>query len=225
MNDLEVYLIILLKLTIGFSIIVLYINFINRNQLSQSSSIDLIGNFVLGAIIGGSIYLDDLAITKYIGIMLVAIVFLGCLNFVSRRVKFLRKPILGKPIPLIKNGHFLVENFRTNKSQFDIIDVTSLLRMQKIFSLHDIKFAQLENNGNLTVVKEHEDNISTLVLKEGLILKEEVKKIGKNVSQLLVELGQLKIINIAEVFAAEWSSKGLFVVMNDGTVKHNFKDN
>lgn len=56
------YGLVVIKFLIGFFVVIAYFNLSGKSQISQLSPIDLIGNFILGGIIGGVIYSDTIAI-------------------------------------------------------------------------------------------------------------------------------------------------------------------
>ena len=60
------FLIIALKLLVVFICIVLFLKITGKTSLSQMSSIDFIGNMILGGIAGGIIYNPKLTIYDFI---------------------------------------------------------------------------------------------------------------------------------------------------------------
>lgn len=60
----EYYGLVLVKLIIGFLIVITHLNISGKTQLSQMTPIDFIGNFVMGGIIGGVIYSEAIPITS-----------------------------------------------------------------------------------------------------------------------------------------------------------------
>lgn len=206
----------IIKLFIGFAIIIPYINYANRNPLAQVTTVDMVSNIILGTIVGGTIYSKNIEIWRYTLNVMIGVSVIEMVNVISRSIEMLRKPILGKPIKLIKDGEFLVKNFKEKFNKMDIVDFMTLLRESGVYSLREVRFSQLEQNGKITTIKYGQKNISYLVIKDGKILQEGLENIGKDVSWLLNKLDRFGNITLDEIFVAEWSEAGLFIVKNNG---------
>ena len=61
MND---FLLLTIKLLIGFLALIIIINITGKGNLAPTSASDQIQNYVLGGIIGGVIYNNDISISK-----------------------------------------------------------------------------------------------------------------------------------------------------------------
>lgn len=214
--ELSYYFNIVSKLLIGTLILLFYVNLFTKKQFSQMTPLDFTGNFILGSIVCGPLHSEDLSFTTYIIQIFIGLFIVEFLDMLGRRIHLLRKPILGKPFLLIKDGRFLIENWKKNKNQLDVFDIASILRTQEIFTLQGIRYAQVESNGQLTVLKKKQESMSAIVFKEGKILKEELAYLEKDADWLLAELASLSI-PVEEVFAIEGTQKGIFVIKNDGT--------
>ncbi|CCP07651.1 hypothetical protein BN440_2635 [Erwinia amylovora MR1] len=111
------YAIVLTKFIIGFFVVISHLNFSGKTQLSQMTPVDFIGNFVLGGIIGGVIYSDAIPMHQYILVLLIGVSLISLLNWVSKHIWFFRSFTIGEPIPIIKNGKFLVDNILKRKTK------------------------------------------------------------------------------------------------------------
>nr|WP_269845028.1 YetF domain-containing protein [Wohlfahrtiimonas populi] len=98
----------------------------------------------------------------------------------------------------------------------DIISIASTLRSQGILSFQEIRFAQIEPNGQLTVIKMHEPLPSVIILVNGEILVSELEKINKSKEWLETELKKQNVNDSQEVFLAEyWNNKVKFVLKSN----------
>lgn len=111
----EYYLWVLAKFLVGFIIVILHLNVTGKTQLNQMTPVDFIGNFVLGGIIGGVIYNQDIPIYQYIIVLLIGVCLISLLNWVCKHVSFIRMFAIGEPIPIMKDGHFLMDNILRKK--------------------------------------------------------------------------------------------------------------
>ncbi|RUT24521.1 hypothetical protein C0V97_09200 [Asaia sp. W19] len=212
------YLWVILKLVIGFSLIISYLNITGRNQIAMMSAVDLVGNFILGGVVGGILYNDKLPILHYIALLILCILLMALFNYLSRKIPDLRKRTIGEPITLIRDGRFLIENFEENASRIDLKDVATALRMQNIFSFDNIDFAQIETTGHVSVImKDDAKKPSRFLVHRGDILEEELKSLGRDETWLRGELRALGLQKLEEVFLAEWVGDHMLVVLMDGT--------
>lgn len=217
-----VYLWVILKLVIGFSLIITYLNITGRNQIAMMSAVDLVGNFILGGVVGGIIYNDKLPILHYIALLVLCILLMALFNYISRKIPDLRRRTIGEPIPIIQDGCFLIENFKENASRIDLKDVATALRMQNIFSFDDIDFAQIETTGHVSVImKDDAKRPSRFLIHRGEILEDELEILGRDEAWLMAGLGTLGLHDPKEIFLAEWVGDHLLAVDLTGKVHRN----
>ena len=218
------YLWVILKLVIGFTLIISYLNVTGRNQIAMMTSVDLVGNFILGGVVGGILYNDKLPILHYIALLILCIALMALFNALSRKIPGLRKRTIGEPITIIRNGRFLIENFKENASRIDMKDIATALRMQNIFSFDDIDFAQIETTGHVSVImKEEAKKPSRFLVLRGEVLEEELKTLERSEAWLKTELLRLGLDDLEQIFLAEWVGDHLLVVTTDGVVHNSIK--
>lgn len=209
---------VLLKFIIGFIIVIAHLNFSGKTQLSQMTPVDFIGNFVLGGIIGGVIYNDVIPMYQYILVLLIGVSLISALNWVSRHVNVFRAVTIGEPIPIIKNGRFLMDNILSKQNKIDIMSVSSQLHTQGVHSFQQVRYAQIEPSGQLSIVCEGTKIPAVIVMQNGKIRPYELDSIEKDPAWLDDQLTRLDI-KPEDVFLAEfWGGKLNFIMMN-GDIK------
>lgn len=213
----EYYGYVLLKFIIGFVIIITHMNISGKTQLSQMTPIDFIGNFVLGGIIGGVIYSDSVPLYQYISVLLIGVVLISLLNFISKNLAAFRIFTIGEPIPIIKNGKFLMDNILQRKGKIDILNVASQMHFQGIHSFQEIYYAQIEPNGQLTAVCGRSRIPSVIVVKNGNIIANELSAVDLTEDDVQKALADLNI-KTEDVFIGEFWDGGLSFVLNSGEV-------
>lgn len=217
-DSMEYYGFVLLKFIIGFIIVIAHLNFSGKTQLSQMTAVDLIGNFVLGGIIGGVIYNDVIPMYQYILVLLLGVSLISLLNWVSKHINIFRTVAIGEPIPIIKNGRFLIDNILSKRNKIDIMSVASQLHTQGIHSFQQVRYAQIEPSGQLSVVCEGTDIPAVIVMQHGKPRPYELDSVEKDEAWLDEQLARLAI-KPEEVFIAEfWGGKLNFILMN-GDIK------
>lgn len=216
--SMEYYGIVLTKFIIGFIIVITHLNFSGKTQLSQMTPVDFIGNFVLGGIIGGVIYSDTVPMYQYIVVLLIGVTLISSLNWISKHIYFFRSVAIGDPIPVIKNGRFLMENILKRKNKIDIINISSQVHSQGVQSFQQIKFAQIEPGGQLTVICDEKKMPSVIVMKDGKMRVYELASIDKDENWVKQQMAELDVSR-QEVFIAEFWNGNLYFVLSDGKVR------
>ena len=79
-----------------------------------------------------------------LGLMHIIITYIGLLN------PHLRRVVQDEPIILVKDGQILYEMLR--KTRFNIDDLMFELRIKNYPNPHDIEFAILEPNGQISII-------------------------------------------------------------------------
>lgn len=214
----EYYFFLIIKVIIGFVVVISYMNFTGKTQLSQMTPVDFIGNFILGGIVGGVIYNDAIPMSQYLSVLLLAICLISFLNWVSKHIWFFRSIAIGEPIPIIKKGKFLMENIKLEKNKVDMINVASQLHSQGVHSFQEVFYAQIEPNGSLSVICEGGKMPSLILMKDGSIRLSELDKIEKDEEWLNNIISRLQLDN-KEIFLAEFWGGEVVFILNDGSVK------
>ena len=197
-------------------------NISGKTQLSQLTPIDFIGNFVLGGIMGGVIYTDAIPLYQYVIVFLIGVFFISFLNYISKKFNFFRAVAIGNPIPIIKKGRFIMENITEKKNKIDILNITSRLHAQGIHSFQEVNYAQIEPDGQITVVCDGAKMPSIIIMKDGVIRTSELEQIERDENWLNEEMKKQHIYNPEDVFLAEfWDGKVNFI-LQDGKIKHDF---
>lgn len=211
----EHYLYIILKFCIGYITVILHLNYTGKIRLSDMTPIDFIGNFIIGGIIGGVIYNNDITITEYCIVLVIGILLIELLNFLCSKINILRSFAIGRPIPIIQNGKFIIQNIKDKKNKIDILNVLSQLHKQGIYALQEIKFAQIEPSGGITAICKDHIQPSKILVQDGQIDHEELKIINKTEDWLKQEIDAKKI-DISKVFIAEYYNNKLYFIMLEG---------
>ncbi|CAK7058016.1 MAG: hypothetical protein DESF_02477 [Desulfovibrio sp.] len=204
-QSVQLYGNIAVKLAVGLATFIFVFRTTNRGQLAQMTSIDLIGNFVMGGILGGVIYNPDIGITKFIIVLAIWQAMVIAVNFLRMRTESVRKMIVGSPKPVVIKGKFLQD--KLTEAGLDIGDFATLIRMQGIHSMKDIWNAQIEPNGQLTVQKKEDPHISNVVLNNGVVVEPALEVIDKDEAWLKAELLKQGYDSYENIFFAEWNEQ------------------
>ena len=182
------FLIIALKLLVVFICIVLFLKITGKTSLSQMSSIDFIGNMILGGIAGGIIYNPKLTIYDFIIVLLMWTAIMYSSNYLKKRSQNAKAFIVGNPIILMDQGKLKLDAFTA--INLDLASFAVLLRMKNVFTIHDVEKAILEPNGQLSIVKKGDKDISVIVLENEQPVDDVLKQIGKDEKWLKSNLAE-----------------------------------
>ena len=201
------FLLVAIKLLIGFLAMVLIINITGKGNLAPSSASDQVVNYVLGGIVGGVIYNNSIKIYEFVAILGIwCLLVLGQKWVKNHNVKA-KQLIDGKAHIIIDDGKILIENCK--KSGLSAHDVAFKLRTNGIFSSDDVKRAIVEQNGQLIIIRSGEENPKFPIITDGQVQHDILKVIGKDEEWLLEELKKQGIENCSDVFLGEYVNKQL----------------
>ena len=130
--------------------ILIAFRFTGKRQVGQLTPFDLvllliISNVVQNAVIGN----DNSLGGGIIGAITILTVNWGVVE-ISYRFKFLRRVMEGTPTILIHNGKILTENMRRERLTLD--DLQAAIRKSGLVEAEQVRFAVLEENGQISVV-------------------------------------------------------------------------
>ena len=159
------YLLITLKFALGMLCLILQINLLGKGNLAPASALDQVQNYILGAIIGGIIYDNDISIVEFILVLLIWTVIVLILRYIKEHNRWVRIAIDGQPQLLIKNGHVFVDN--CIRSGMSANDLMFRLRSQGIYEVARVKSGILEQNGQLVVIENNEHDVKFPLISDG----------------------------------------------------------
>jgi len=171
-------------------------------QLKQMTALDLIINFILGAILGGFVTNDRLNTVNFFIIISMYILMVYLVNLVTKKTDWGRRWLIGSPKVIIENGK--INEDMVNKLNLSAHDIASALRQQKIHSLSEVKMAQIEPGGDLTIVKKGDKNYSVTIIDNGIVDEEALREINRNEAWLMRQLADKRISDPEDVFVAQW---------------------
>ena len=201
------FLLVAIKLLIGFLALVLIINITGKGNLAPSSASDQVVNYVLGGIVGGVIYNNSIKIYEFIVILGVWCLLVLGLKWVKNHNVKAKQLIDGKALIIIDHGKILIENCK--KAGLSAHDVAFKLRTNGIFSSDDVRRAIVEQNGQLIIIQSGEENPKFPIITDGQVQHDILKVIGKDEEWLLEELKKQGIEKYSDVFLGEYVNKQL----------------
>lgn len=212
------YVFLLIKIVISFTVIISYMNFIGKTQLTQFTAVDFFGNFIFGAVVGGSIYNNNLKITEFILLLSISVLFMYFLNYLSHRILRFRTIAVGESIPVIKHGKFLLSDIEQKRRKIDMLRVLSQLHCMGYHSFQEVYYAEIQPDGQLAAVKDTAIPPSEIFILRGQIFDILVQEQGiekKNLEGFLLN----HHLDLSNIFLAEYYNDQLFITFRDGSEK------
>lgn len=203
------FLLVAIKLLIGFFAMVIIINISGKGNLAPTSASDQIVNYVLGGIIGGVTYNSNVNILDFVGILCIWCALVLALKWVKKHNVKAKQIIDGKALIIIDDGKIDIENCR--KLGLSAHDVAFKLRTNGINSSKDVKRAVIEQNGQLIVIKAGEENPKFPVITDGQVHSDILEMIGKNEEWLIEELKKQGVDKQSKVFLGEYVDNTLIL--------------
>ena len=203
------FLLVAIKLLIGFFAMVIIINISGKGNLAPSSASDQIVNYVLGGIIGGVIYNNSVKIPEFIAILCIWCALVLALKWIKKNSVKAKQLIDGKALIIIDQGKIDIENCR--KAGLSAHDVAFKLRTNGINSSKNVKRAVIEQNGQLIVIQEGEENPKFPVITDGQVHSDILEMIGKNEEWLIEELKKQGVDKQSKVFLGEYVDNTLIL--------------
>lgn len=150
------FILVAIKLLIGFFTLTIIINVSGKGNLSPSSASDQVQNYVLGGIIGGVIYNNSIQILDYIGILCIWCALVLTLKWIKQYIENCKKVGL--------SAH----------------DVSFKLRTHHVYSTRKVKRAVVEQDGELIITHKGEEDLKFPLITDGQLQTDILHVIGKD---------------------------------------------
>lgn len=214
------YSLIFIEVIFGFFALFIITKILGKTQIRQLTAFDFISALLLGELVGNALYDEKigmthvaLAVTSWGGLMYLT-------EFLTQRFKGTRAILEGKPAIIINKGKLDREEMKKNK--LDINQFQHLLRLKDVFSLRDVEYAILENDGTVSVLEKTRAQAPTrkdlklqdekvylpiTLINDGEVIKDNLAEINRDEAWLKQQIKQQKISSIKEIFYAEYQEE------------------
>jgi len=201
---------------------------VSKRAVNQLTTYDFALIWILGAITVSPL-LDGKVSFTYMIIPLLTLLFWHItFSLISLKNRTFSLFFNGKPAILIDNGKVVLKNLKRHFINADLL--LSELRVNDVFDISQVKYAILEPNGYVSIMKFESESpvtpkdmnqsvkitdVPLIVINEGKIVQENLQKAGVNENWLMNNLAKQDATDIHNVFLATIdSSKKLFVLKN-----------
>lgn len=215
-----------LRSVVTFVVLLLLTRIMGKKQLSQLSYFHYITGITIGSIAGE---ISAQSETHFINGFIALIwwfIFTMAMSAILLRWKKARKILDDEPTIIVREGIILERSLKSLRLHMD--DVMMLLREQGIFTIKDVDWAIMENNGQLSVLKKAAQLEATRqdvkvaaaapkyfptdLIADGKIIHENLTELDLTEEWLMKKLRKKNIADSEEVFYAQIQSDGsLFI--------------
>ncbi len=207
-------LIIFFRTLILYFTVVVSLRTMGKRQLGELQPSELVVAIMISDL--ASVPMQDIDIPLLTGIIPVITLIMAevLLSFIALKSKWARKVISGEPSIVIYNGKIIEKELR--KLRFNLDDLISELRFNGSADIRDVEVAVVETSGKLSIIQKQNasagENVPFMVISDGSINEEEVKRSGRTLSSIKKELEKQGIKSIKKVFIASISDDGSMFV-------------
>ena len=210
-----------LRTVILYLLIVIAIRLMGKRQIGQMQPSELVVTILISDLI--SVPMQDIGIPLFHGIIpvLTLVSFEIIISILSLKSARIRNFLCGKPVCVISNGLIMEEQLKQTRMSVD--DLMEELRCKDIFDPSDVRYAQIEINGQLTAVlntdaepvkakmigiKKNQNDPYYLIISDGVLFEDALRQSRHNKSWLDMLLRE-KQLTLQDVFVllADWKGK------------------
>lgn len=191
-------LIVFFRALILYAIVFLVIRLMGKRELSKVQPFELAIIILIADL--ASAPMSSRAISIFDGIIPIITLLIAYIIFtiIIQTSNKAQDVVCGTISPIIKDGKILEDEFK--RLQYTIPDLMSQLRECNVFQIQDVKYAIVETNGNLSVIK-YSDNINQLplnIIEDGKIseINTKILNIEKGEIEKIIQKENLKIEDI-----------------------------
>ncbi len=202
------YINLILRTLFMYFFVIFVYRVMGKKEVGELSIVDLIVSVLIAELIALGIEREKESILLSVVPILVLSIVQILISFVSLKSEKIRNLIDGKPTVIIKNGKI---NFKEMvKIRYSLDDLLTELRLSGIKSIDKVKYAVLENNGQLSTFLDDEDYPLPLIL-DGIIDYDVLKEINKDY-KWIINILKKKNIELEEIFYAFYTSGKVFII-------------
>ncbi|MFC4099155.1 DUF421 domain-containing protein [Paenibacillus xanthanilyticus] len=204
------YLQLSVKLITGFVVLFVMTKFIGGRELRQLNVFDFISAIVLSELVGNVLYQRDVTALHMSYALLLWTAMIYLIDKITLKFDATRKLLDGESELVIEEG--IIDRNMLRKHRMELKELMGLLREKDVFSLREVRFAFLEPDGNVSIVKGEalrygEGGVASLptpLVMDGVLVKKSLKQVDKSEEWLREELRLRSVTEIQQVFYAEY---------------------
>ncbi len=214
-----------IRTLILYIIVAAALRLMGKRQISELQTSELVVTLLVSNI--ATIPMQNSNITLFSGLVPIAVLvsFEIIISLIMLKSAKFRKLVCGSPAFLINDGK--LDQKKMKELRISIEDLEEQLRQLEVASMNDIKYAIIETNGNLSVVKKPEkqqpdasmlklqtqdSGIELVIIRDGVMAKDSMK-ICKITREWVDNVLNEKKLNLSDVFIMTANTKKEFNII------------
>jgi len=208
------------ELLIGYLVLLVIIKVLGKTQISQITTFDFISALVLGDLLGNAVFDTETGLIKIVSSIVIWGALIYVTEVITQKSRRVRNIVEGVPSILIDKGRLNWQELK--KNHLDIDQLKQLLRAKEIFSLREVEYALLENDGTVSVkrkaryesptyealgIQVQESSLPVTLISDGEIILENLKQFHLHEEWLYKQIQKQQIPHVKDIFYAEWSEE------------------
>jgi uncharacterized membrane protein YcaP (DUF421 family) len=211
-------LIVFFRALILFSILFLVIRLMGKRELSKVQPFELAIIIIISDLASAPMSSHGSSIFDGIIPIITLLIMYILFTLLIQSDKKIQDIMCGEISPIIVDGKIVESEF--SKQQYTIPDIMSQLRQKDVFKIQDVKYAIVETNGNLSVIKDTDvkvyNSIPLNIIEEGQISKTNIK-ILKLSTEDVEEILRKNNLNVSDVLIGTLDENSKFIYqLKDG---------
>jgi uncharacterized membrane protein YcaP (DUF421 family) len=148
----EIIFSVILRTLIVTLLILTIIRWLGNKGIGQLNSFELLIIIGIGSIIGDPmVYTEEISIPQAISAVVIIVVIFKGIDYVTSRSKRFTRILVAQPVQLVKDGKYLVSGLK--KARISEDEFKSLMRLNGIKKLDEVKESYLEMNGQVSFIR------------------------------------------------------------------------
>ena len=203
----------LIRTIILYTFVIIAVRLMGKRQIAEMQPTELVITILISAVASVPMQNPEIPLTHGIVPIFTLISAEIFISFLSLKFPRFRKVLTGEPVILIENG--IIDQNALKSTRLSIDDLYEELRLNNTFNIADIRRAQLETNGQLSILlfdkkqpltpedlelKISPSAINYIVIADGYIDNNVLKLLKKDRKWLTDELEKRGINNTKDVF-------------------------
>lgn len=150
-----IMLISLLRTIIIYAFIILAVRIMGKRQISDMQTSELVITLVISDIIAIPLQSVDQPLISGLLPIVVLVSLEIILSIIMLKSSKFRNVICGNPMVIITDGKVLKDQLKKLRISYE--DLYSLLRQQGVFDVQQVRYAIVETNGSISILKYEEE--------------------------------------------------------------------
>ena len=150
-----IMLISLLRTIIIYAFIILAVRIMGKRQISDMQTSELVITLVISDIIAIPLQSVDQPLMSGLLPIVVLVSLEIILSIIMLKSSKFRNVICGNPMVIITDGKVLKNQLKKLRISYE--DLYSLLRQQGVFDVQEVRYAIVETNGSISILKYEEE--------------------------------------------------------------------